>query len=105
MDIKDLKFLKHKKVFRKQSIEVNQNAYWYFIVSLFLLVFASVLVFCYMRFNKLVEKVDIIANQPEINIDLVQKEAIEKTLKYFDTKEKNSQDIKNAKSLIIDPSL
>lgn len=97
--------IKIKKKLRKENFQPNQNFYWRIIFLLaFLMILASFIfgLYFFMKTNK---ETSFIEENISEQADLVRKEKIEKVLKYFSEREKKSNDILNASSPVVDPSL
>lgn len=103
MNLKFLKSLKIKKSFKKENFQVNINIFWRFFVLLFFMVIISGSVFVYKVFQKFNENFYNKENKEKI-IDSNKKQEIENVLKYFEEKEKKSDEVILFNS-VIDPSL
>jgi hypothetical protein len=100
----EIKFLKKKRDFTKEEINIKPNIYWRYIlyITLILAIFSCIFgLYLFMEVNK---KLDL----PVVNTEeqgVVKKERINKALEYFKERENKSIEILNSPSPIIDPSL
>jgi len=99
-----MKFLKKKRDFIKEDMDIKPSLYWRYILYMtFVLIIISCIFGAYL-FMKVNKKLDL----PNINLSeqgIVKKERINKVLEYFKEREDKSIEILNSPSPIVDPSL
>lgn len=100
-----LEKFKRKKVFRKESGQINANRYWDVLFFAFFILFFLAMFFGYLTFKNTNTEfvVDSTFNKDDAGIN--QKNKIKKVVDYFSEKEASSLEIINSEVLIIDPSL
>ncbi|MES2315200.1 MAG: hypothetical protein V4486_00480 [Patescibacteria group bacterium] len=100
----NLKFPKIKKTFRKGGLHTNPDVYWDIMQAAAFILVVSSFIFGFYLFRKIDREFITINDDSNSQIKLIGKERIDKILQYFADKEKNSNEILNSPSPIIDPS-
>lgn len=100
-----LKFLKIKKNFQKKKSEINPSIYWKYLLYITSVLLLAAFVFGSYVFLKTNKDFSNLDEDQSVEIGIVKKQRLEKILEYFSQKEKNSVEILNSPTPIVDPSL
>jgi len=98
-------FFKKEKSFKKKDFTFRPNLFWRIVLlgAVILILLSSVFGYCLFR------QINQESVLPSANGDrqspIIDKEHIEKVLNYFSEREKNSNQILNSSSPVVDPSL
>lgn len=100
-----LKFLKHKKQFKKGGFHTNPNVGWHLVLLItFILVMLS-LVFGIYFLRRVSHTFSDAPEVREGQVKIVKKERISKVLEYFDTRAGKAEEIISSPATLVDPSL
>ena len=100
-----IKFFKKEKSFKKESSGLSLNLYWEFSIFLMFVVFFLSSFFGYHLFRQINQEPVLEVNSTSPQVETVNKDRIEKVLKYFSIREQKSNQILNSPSSVVDPSL
>lgn len=101
----DLKFLKRKKVFKKKDFRINPLIYWRIILVFFSALTALSFFFGYYTFSHIDQDLTFPMESISSKLEKEKINKIDSALEYFSHRERKSNEILNAPSLVIDPSL
>jgi hypothetical protein len=96
---------KIKKKFKKENFKINPGVYWKTMVILFLVLAVGIAVFAYNLFSQINDDNDSLIAEANQKIEKEKKDKINKVLEYFSERETKSNEILNAPSPVVDPSL
>ncbi len=100
-----IKFLKTKKVFKKQDFTIYPSFYWKMLLAAsFVLMLASFL-FSFLIFLKINKETTVSPEELDLQTQTVKHERIDSVLKYFKEREDKTNEILNSPAIVIDPSL
>ncbi len=104
-DIKNLKFFKKEKNFKKETIWLDINLYWRGAIGFILLATIGSLVFGYIFFIKNSQDVVISKSATNGQVETVNKDRINNVLNYFSAREQTINQIISSPAEVSDPSL
>jgi hypothetical protein len=97
----DLEFLKNKNKFKKGGIHIDREIYWNGCLAVGLLIIFAGAAYGFILFR------GVSREQEPAPLDIgkvIDKNALAKTLNYFNEREKNSENVINSPSPLADPS-
>lgn len=100
----DFKLFKTKKSFHKRNFEINSDFYWKIILSVVTIIMILSFVFGYYLFLRMSKEVEF-SPETMTEANKINKERIDKVLRYFEDRFEKSQEIINSPVHIVDPSL
>lgn len=100
----EIKFFKKEKGFKKESLSLNVNFYWELAVCFVFVAMLVSLFFGYYLFKKMNQESTTITGEGSRQ-GLIEKERIDKVLEYFTARKQKSNQIINATTSVVDPSL
>lgn len=100
----DIKFLKPKKVFKKGGIHINPNIYWGVCVCVGLVIVIASIIFGFYLFKATNKELIVATSNENTQVQIINKEKIDKVLEYFAEREKKSSQILTSPATVVDPS-
>ncbi len=100
----NLNFLKRKKNFKKGGLHISPDVYWSVIQISALVLILGAFTFSFFLFKQINEGLASSALDTTNPTNSINKDRIEKVLKYFDDKNTKSLQIINSPATVVDPS-
>lgn len=101
----NFKFLKPKKVYKKDNFVINPNVYWRVVIYIGLVAIFGSFGYGFYLFKEISREPEIPESNIVNNAKKIKKDRLEKIDAYFYTKEKKFQEILSSPLLIRDPSM
>jgi Tfp pilus assembly protein PilO len=103
-NIKNLKFLKREKNFKKESIWLDINMYWRGAICFILLSTLFSLTFGYIFFMKNSQDISNSSNVTSEQVETISKDRINNVLNIFSVRQQTTEKIINSPAPVVDPS-
>ena len=99
------KLFSNKRKFKKSGLVNNPDFFWNILLSVFLVLVITSLIFGYLFFKKTSNETFLEDNTVYKKVDTVSKERLDSILEYFSKRKSRSSDILNSPSPFSDPSI
>lgn len=100
-----INFLEKKNSFIKKDFIFRPGFYWRIILLCAFIIISLSFLFSYYLFIQVSQESVLLSTNNSGELQLVNKDNLEKTLNYFSEKEKKSEEILNSPVPVVDPSL